>query len=158
MATPDAKSIVGIQVDASALADGDALVFNGSSGKFEAGATSGGTFTEVSDTAQTTDGTPENVVSFTLADNTVYNVEMVVVGRGTGGVERAGYRDVAVVYRQAGGNATIEGTADSLQNEATNGSLSRSLVVNGHDIEGQVTGLSGTTINWRVVLKLLPIS
>jgi len=103
-------------------------------------------------TVQTTNATPGNVWTKTLADNTLYKVRVSVIARDQAGTERALYEREVLVYRQGAGAATIEGSVSGPVTVESNAALDCDLVVAGNDVKAQVTGLAATTIDWKAVV------
>jgi hypothetical protein len=98
---------------------------------------------------QTTNATPATILTLALSDNTVYTLIAEVLARDAAGVERAMYAKKALVYRQGGGAATLQGSVQSLHTDVeTTAGLDVSISVSSNDALVQVTGLGSTTINW----------
>lgn len=107
---------------------------------------------------QTTDENAHLIHAQTLADNTLYWIELHLIGRDTAGVHRAYYVRTLYAYRQGGG-ANI-GTIVALVNEETsdwNVTIAAGSV-NVNDIEIKVIGAASTTINWVATVKTQAVS
>ena len=106
---------------------------------------------------QTTTVTPAVLWSKTLADDTLYWVEVRVIGRDTAGVERAYYGRTFYVYRQSAGVATL-GNVIELFSEETDAAWDVGVNVNTNDVEVKVTGKSSVTINWAGTVMMQAVS
>jgi len=106
---------------------------------------------------QTTTVTPAVLWTKTLADDTLYWVEVRVIGRDTAGVERAYYGRTFYVYRQSAGSATL-GNVIELFSEETDADWDVGVNVNTNDVEVKVTGKSSVTINWAGTVTMQAVS
>jgi hypothetical protein len=106
---------------------------------------------------QTTTVTPAVLWSKTLADNTLYWIEVRVIGRDVAGVERAYYGRTFYVYRQSAGSATL-GNVIELFSEETDADWDVDVNVNTNDVEVKVTGKSSVTINWAGTVTMQAVS
>ena len=108
-------------------------------------------------TAQTTDGTVTTVWSKALTDNTVYLVDVVLVGRRATTAGRAVYRRSAVVYVE-GGTLTIV-TPDTIGTdvESTAG-YDITIDNSGTTLRVRATGASSHTIRWDARVELVSAS
>lgn len=116
---------------------------------------------EITTTAavQTTNATQTTIYSQTLSDNTLYRVQVAVIGRDAAGTERALYGKVVLVYRQGGGGATIQGAVQDVHPDVeTSAGLDATFTVNSNDVRASVTGLASTTINWVATLFIQAVS
>lgn len=110
---------------------------------------------------QTTNATQTSVWSMTLADNTVYFIQAQTVGRGTDGADRMTAIDFALVYRQGGGGATLQGSpVDIVTPIKSTGATTWdvSITVSGNDVRVSVTGAAATTINWATSIDIQGVS
>jgi hypothetical protein len=105
---------------------------------------------------QTTDATQTSCKALTLADNTLYWLEADVIGRDTGGTDRAYYKLAGLVYRQGGG-ATL-GTVNVIVEDETNAAWDATLTVSSNDVRVSVTGAAATTINWVCTVRYQAVS
>jgi len=105
---------------------------------------------------QTTDATQTSCKALTLADNTLYWLEADVIGRDTGGTDRAYYKLAGLVYRQGGG-ATL-GTVNVVVEDETNAAWDATLTVSSNDVRVSVTGAGGTTVNWVCTVRYQAVS
>ncbi|WP_372809442.1 hypothetical protein [Litorivivens sp.] len=99
-------------------------------------------------TLQTTGATPSTVWSLTLPDESAFTVTTEITAKQANSSHRASYRLAALVYRDAGGAATIQGTTQRLIDIESNASWNADIVVSGNDVIVQVTGVAATTIDW----------
>jgi hypothetical protein len=104
---------------------------------------------------QTTDGTETAIASVVLLDNSVYSIEVDVVGLQSDGANRASYRIISTFYRYAGGGAAAQGTATLVHVEESDINWDVALTPNGNNIDVNVTGYAATTINWICYLKYI---
>lgn len=141
-------------------ANSGSLTFNSTSQTFRAsenGLSYGDVVIERTATLTTTTSGTSAIISITLSDNTAYYVYAYFVGRRTNAADRAVYVREAAVYREGGGGATLQGAiATSLTRESAG--YNATLVVAGNTIEARVAGLVGHTINWKLWIRLIPIS
>lgn len=97
----------------------------------------------------TTSGIAAPTWSMTMPDNTLWAVAMTCIARDQAGTERAMYRRQMLCYRQGGGGATVQGSAETVGTDIeTNATLNATLGTSGNDIGSSVTGLAATTIDW----------
>lgn len=101
-------------------------------------------------TVTTTDATVTTIWSDTLADNTAYRFEAIVVARGTAAAARATYHRVCTVYREAAGAATLQGAvlAPTTDAESVAG-WDVTFDVTGNTLRLRVTGAAATAIRWN---------
>ena len=109
-------------------------------------------------TVQTTDATATQAISLALPDESLFRVEARIVAKSSDTSERAMYHRTALVYRDAAGSATIQGSvvATSADVEVTAG-MEGTITVNGNSVRVTVTGVAATTIDWKVELNVLGI-
>lgn len=106
-------------------------------------------------TVQTTDATETSIDSFTLDDEETYVIRINVVGTKSDGSDRCGVIKTAVVYRDGGGSATIEGSITAMIEEFSDGLWDVDITVSGNDMRASVTGVAATTINWVCSMQIL---
>lgn len=106
-------------------------------------------------TVQTTDATQTTVDSFTLDDEETYMIQINVVGTKSDGSERCGAIKTAVLYRDGGGNATIQGVEGVTIEEYSDSNWDVSITVSGNDVRASVTGLAATTVNWKCSMQFI---
>lgn len=104
-------------------------------------------------TAQTTDGTVTNVWTKALADNTVYELEVTLVGRRTDSAGRAVYRRRVVVYVE-GGTVTV-GSPDTIGTDVeSTGGYDITIDNSTTTLRVRATGANGHTIRWNATVRL----
>jgi hypothetical protein len=109
--------------------------------------------------AQTTDATVTTVLTYALADNTLYLIEATFTGRDQAGTHRCAYGRFAVAYRQGAGSATLQGSVQAtFADVETSAGMDATIAVSGNNLLFRVTGLAGTTINWDLVACMKPRS
>jgi len=106
-------------------------------------------------TVQTTDDTQTTIDSFTLDDEETYMVQINVVGTKSDGSDRAGSIKSALLYRDGGGVATIQGVEGVTLEEYSDSNWDISITVSGNDVRASVTGVAATTINWTCSLQFI---
>ena len=114
----------------------------------------GNGMSEETATASTTDGTVTTVWSKTLADNTVYELSITLVGRRTDSAGRAVYRRRVLVYVQ-GGTLTV-GSPDTIGTDVeTTAGYDITIDNSGLVARVRATGNAGHSIKWnaRVVIS-----
>jgi hypothetical protein len=89
------------------------------------------------------------IATIAVADDTVMLIEAFIVGRRTDAAARASYIRKAVVYREGGGSATLEGSVQSTLTRESVGGYNATIIVSGTDALIQVDGAAGHTINWE---------
>lgn len=101
----------------------------------------------------TTNATQTTLETITLADNTVYYVEVSIPARESTGTDRAYYRRAVMAYRQGGG-ATL-GTIDTPFTDESAGALlwDVTFTTSGNDVRVSVTGAAATTVYWAATTK-----
>lgn len=105
-------------------------------------------------TTTTTNNTPTTIATLPLSDDTVYLVEARFVGRRTDAAGRSAYSRRALVYREAAGVATIEGTVDTDLTRESTATNDATISVSGNDLLLRVTGTTGHTIDWKVYYRI----
>lgn len=114
---------------------------------------------QTTSSVQTANATPAQVWTKTLTDNMLYWVDVTVIGRDAAGTERAMYNKRALVYRQGGGGATIQGSVQNVVADVeTTGSMDGTITVSGDDVRVTVTGVAATTINWVATVRLQAVA
>ena len=103
----------------------------------------------------TTDATPTDALTFTLADLTAYHFRAVVSARRTDVAGRGFFERVQRAYREGGGVVLFGDQHAPVPDAASNGAWAVSLVVSGNNLVVRVTGAAGETVNWRVELEIL---
>lgn len=116
----------------------------------------GSEFVTTTAAVQTTTGSATDLWATTLADNTLYWVEISVIGRDTAGVDRAYYVRTFYAYRQGGG--AVLGNIVYLISEETSSAWDVTVTTSTNDIKIQVTGAGSTTINWAGTVKMQAVS
>ena len=101
---------------------------------------------------QTTDGSATTALTKTLADDTVYTIQALIVGRDTSGTDRASYIREAPAHREGGGSATLTSIQAAYTSE-TDAAWDATFTVSGNDLRVTVTGKAATTVNWSVSLR-----
>ncbi len=102
-------------------------------------------------TVQTTDNVATTIATIPLADNTVVEIAVNVVGRRTDAGARIGGMVRATVYREAAGGVVVEGVSKDLDKSVAQYDVN--IIGSGNDALVQVTGNTGHTVNWRTVLS-----
>ena len=103
---------------------------------------------------ETTAATPAQVVTATQPDDTAMIAEATIIGRDEAGTHRCAYKRRALVHRDGGGGATIEGAVQDALTIETDAGLDATIDVNANDVRITVTGLAGTDIDWAARLTL----
>lgn len=110
---------------------------------------------------QTADGTTTPAKTLALSDNTLYWFEADIIGRQTGGTDRAYYKVAGLFYRQGGGAATLEGAVASVITAietAGAAAWNATLAASGNNVVVNVTGAAATTINWTCTVRYQAVS
>ena len=103
-----------------------------------------GTITET----ETTDDTETTVFTRPLDDDTTYGIEVKVIGVEEDGSNRASFHRSIVVYREGGGNATIQGLEYDIHSETSDLDWDVALDVDGTNFEVNVAGIAATKVKW----------
>jgi hypothetical protein len=107
----------------------------------------------------TTSGSASGVWTIAQTNNTLWSVSMVCIARDQAGTHRAMYRRHGLIYRQGGGNCTIQGSIETVGTDIeTSATLDATLGVSGTSIGSSVVGLAATTIDWSFMLTILEAS
>jgi hypothetical protein len=103
----------------------------------------------------TTTATPDtSTVARTMPDNCLCWVSVQCIARDSAGTNRAMFGKKALVYRQGGGNATIESTVQNLHADVhTDNTIDATFVVSGTQVLVQLTGLGSTTFYWTGIIE-----
>lgn len=86
-----------------------------------------------------------------IAPDTCYNFDINIVAKNTGAFTGAGFKIFGTVVANAT-TATLMGVPDKIENkDPTLAAIQANLVVSGANAIVRVTGLAGTTIDWKMV-------
>jgi hypothetical protein len=100
---------------------------------------------------QTLNDTPTVAASITLTDNALYVIEAVISAKA--GTVEAAYAVLGKYSRTGGGGATLLGTVEDVMTPyESEAGLNGTLIINGNNVEVQVTGKVATSINWTITL------
>ena len=105
--------------------------------------------TWVANTVTTNDATVTTIATIAVPDDTVMLIMAHIVGRRTDAADRAGYARRAVVYREAAGGATLQGTVDTVFTRESEALWDADISVSGNNCIITVKGRAGRTINWK---------
>ena len=98
----------------------------------------------------TTDATVTTILTLDIEDNAAYRVTVEVLARQTNAANRAAYVREFLVYREAAGAATQEGsTLARVTDIESNAAWDVTVDVTGNTARVRVTGAVGATINWQ---------
>lgn len=99
----------------------------------------------------TTDATPNATSTIAIPDNSVVQLDVIIVARDAVDGESAGYRIVGTVKRHAAGAATLVGTPVALLTNEDDAGWAAALGVSGTNAVVTVTGAAADTIVWEIV-------
>jgi hypothetical protein len=102
---------------------------------------------------QTVGAVTSQAITIALADDTVYWFEAWVIGRDQAGTDRAFYRRSLYAYREATGSATLGTALASDAAQETNANWDSAFSASGNNVRLDVTGDTGQTIDWRVLVR-----
>ena len=110
-------------------------------------------WTYVEDTCEAIDRTLHADINKVKGE--VINIEVWITGRKSDGTDRALYHLEGLFYRNTAGNVTQEGSTSSITEIESNAAWDCSLVADttNQTIDVRVTGIAGTTINWKAIVK-----
>ena len=97
----------------------------------------------------TTNGVYQPIQVIAIPDDTVCQIEALVVGIRTDAPGSAGYVHRAVIYREGGGNATLQTTVDSNLTRETVPGWDSTIIVAGNNAVIEVCGATGQTVSWK---------
>jgi len=117
---------------------------------------------ETNATVTTTNATETTLFSLTLADNTTYNLDVMVCARLSSTTAKGMYgRSRLMVYRNNAGVATIAadfgGQLEELDTYGTSG-YDYVVDVSGNDVRVRVTGAASETVKWAANVKYVSVS
>lgn len=101
------------------------------------------------DTVTTTDNTVTTIATIPIPDDTVVFIHAEYVARRTDAADRAGYVREALVFREGGGGATLQGAVATAFTRESDAGWNATIAVTGNDAILTVEGNAGQTINWR---------
>jgi len=101
---------------------------------------------------QTTDATPTKIHGFIPTNLTCETVEVTVAGKVLGGNGGVGIRRSFTVQRNDG-TTTQVGATSEVWTHRTTGTEDVTISLSSPDVNIHVTGLAGTTIDWRAVVR-----
>lgn len=111
----------------------------------------------VKGTVQTTTNSTSTILTYTTSTSRDYSIKATVVGRDQAGTERALLIRRGLFYNEGAG-ALQEGTTQTETDVRINNALDASFAVSGNNILLQVTGLTGVTINWKAMVKVIQVT
>lgn len=97
----------------------------------------------------TTDGVYSTIQTIPIPDDTVCLIEAQVVGLRADADGCSGYLHRAVIYREGGGAATIQGSVDSTLTRETVAAWDSTIQVSGNNVLVVVRGAAGQTVSWK---------
>lgn len=103
----------------------------------------------ITNTVTTTDATVTTIATIPITDDTINLIEAHIVGRRTDAADRAAYIRIALVFREAAGSATLEGTVNTQFTRESSAAFDATIVVSANNALVQVTGEVAKTINWE---------
>lgn len=103
--------------------------------------------------ASTADATVTTLWSLGLLDERVYYITATVLAQKTDGSSRAAYQRTCLVYRDAGGGATIQGQS-SLDTIESVAAWDCTFDVSANTVRLRVTGAAATNIKWRATVEV----
>ncbi len=106
-------------------------------------------------TVATDNATPTEVDEFDLDDEETYMIQISVVGTQSDGSERCGVIKSAVVYRDGGGGATIQGSVAAMLEEYSDVAWDVDITVSGNAVKATVTGVAATDITWKCSMQYI---
>lgn len=105
-------------------------------------------------TLQTMDATPDTIASFTLNDLSSVIIDGEIIG-----AQNDYTASLVATFsggaRRSGGGAILVGSPQINSSEDYAASPLIDIIVNANDLEVQVTGVAGTTINWKARIKII---
>lgn len=102
---------------------------------------------------QTTDATPTNIYTETLAANEMALLEAECTARKSDGTEHGFYSRCGGIYREGGG-ATIQGSIASIFDQESDEAYDVDIVVSGNDFHVEVTGVAAHTVDWKCTIRV----
>ena len=100
-------------------------------------------------TVSTTDATSTTIATIPITDDSVNIIDVRCLARRTDVDESAGYVRRAIVFRRAGGGATLLGSQDPQFSRENDNQWDFNIVVSSNDVLLQVTGRAGRNIDWQ---------
>lgn len=108
-------------------------------------------------TVTTTDNTDTTIATIPIPDDTVVFIHGEFVGRRTNAADRAGFVREALVFREGGGGATLQGAVGTPFSRDSN-AYNATITVSGNDALLVVQGDAGHNVNWRVCYHTVQVS
>ena len=104
----------------------------------------------------TPDATPVTALTIPITDETVTRITARIIARDQAGTsaQRAFYTVEALVYREAAGTATLQGTANQVTAIESAAGLNATITVSGNNALVTVTGIAATNIGWHVAAEV----
>jgi len=111
-------------------------------------------------TLQTTNDTQTTIATMPISEGDVFLVEVQIIGRKSDGTDRALYHLEGLFYRNAAGNVTQQGATVSVGTIESNANWDCQLIADtvAQAIDVDVTGVAGTTIDWKCDIKLMRVT
>jgi hypothetical protein len=114
--------------------------------------------TKIVNTITTNGNAWTSISTIPIPDNTAVMIRALAVGRRTDAAGRGGYIRWTLVYREAGGGATLEGAEVTPFSRDSTPAYDAQITVVGNDALLQVRGAVGHTMNWRSEYTLDQVS
>lgn len=96
--------------------------------------------------------TPQTLWGYTLADNSIVSVRVMISASRAGGADRATYQLMAAAYRTGGGSATLLGATTVVKENESDVAWDADFDVTGNDIRLRVTG-GAYLVDWVAVVE-----
>lgn len=107
---------------------------------------------------ETTNTTPLVIKTLTLEDAVAASVEVfITTSQSPSGATRGYFVRRGLIYRDSGGNATIQGTIEDVATIESNSGLDVTVTVSGNDINFNVIGIASVNMHWLGYIKLTKV-
>lgn len=104
----------------------------------------------ISASVSTSNATPTLLTGVFFEDNTLYDVNVTLLGKNNDLFNFARWKRNFVLYRTSGSNVTINGIPQAIVTDQTSGSLDWNYLVSGSSLQFWVTGSAATNIVWSI--------
>jgi hypothetical protein len=106
----------------------------------------------------TTDATVTTTFRIPISDESLYQIEARILGKEDNTEERGMYSVAGLFYRDAAGNATLQGALATPYTVEVTGSMTGTLAVSGgSDVLARVTGVAASNIEWLTDINIQSI-
>ena len=108
-------------------------------------------------TVSTSDATQTSILTLALPDESAWSINTQIVGKDSATTNRAAYLQHALIYRDAGGGATLQGSVTNISTIESNAAWDGIVKVSSNSAQVAVTGAAGVNVSWKAVTSVVSV-